>query len=50
MNVSFVTLLFQNTDGQEFSVIRQYEDFEWLHHCIITRSDIHGIIVSVRKM
>ena len=34
----------------EFTVVRQYEDFEWLHHCIVTKSDIAGLIVSSREM
>ncbi|XP_074645289.1 sorting nexin-32-like [Tubulanus polymorphus] len=30
--------------GQKYDVIRQYEDFEWLSHCILTHNNTYGII------
>ena len=26
--------------------MREYDDFEWLDHCIRTQNDIDGVIVS----
>lgn len=44
MNYSVKTV--KNTDNQEFTAVRQYEDFEYLHHCLITQHpNIGGIIV-----
>ncbi|XP_078596747.1 sorting nexin-5-like isoform X2 [Branchiostoma floridae x Branchiostoma japonicum] len=33
------------SDSEEYKVVRLYEDFEWLEHCLITQNDIAGIIV-----
>ncbi|XP_066284240.1 sorting nexin-5-like isoform X1 [Branchiostoma lanceolatum] len=33
------------SESEEYKVVRQYEDFEWLEHCLITQNDIGGIIV-----
>ena len=33
--------------GKEYKVIRKFEDFEWLHHCLMTQNDTTGIVVSI---
>jgi len=35
------------SDETEFTVTRQYEDFEYLHHCLQTENPNDGIIVSI---
>ncbi|XP_019617635.1 PREDICTED: sorting nexin-32-like [Branchiostoma belcheri] len=35
----------KKSGGEEYKVVRQYEDFEWLEHCLVTQNDIGGIIV-----
>ncbi len=35
---------------EETTVIRQYEDFEYLHHCLLTQHNINGLIVSIYIM
>jgi len=35
------------SDDAEFTVTRQYVDFEYLHHCLQTQNPQEGIIVSV---
>jgi sorting nexin-5/6/32 len=32
-------------DDKKFTVLRQYEDFEYLHHCLTTAHKIDGLIV-----
>src|SRR5689334_2909390 len=32
-------------DEQKFSVLRQYEDFEYLHHCLTTAHKTDGLII-----
>lgn len=31
--------------GKDYSVKREYDDFEWLHHLILTQNSIMGVIV-----
>lgn len=33
------------TNMKEYIIMRQYEDFEWLEHCLTTSNSIHGLIV-----
>ncbi|UYV79582.1 CERK [Cordylochernes scorpioides] len=32
-------------DGQDYVVEREYADFEWLEHCLLTSVSLHGLIV-----
>ncbi|XP_064633470.1 sorting nexin-5-like [Lineus longissimus] len=32
-------------DESTATVVRQYEDFEWLHHCMVTQNNLEGVIV-----
>lgn len=34
-----------DTENRTFTVCRQYEDFEWLEHCLTTSRNINGLIV-----
>jgi len=34
------------SDGSELTVVRDYHDFEYLHHCLMTQNPNDGIIVS----
>ena len=34
------------SDDTEFTVMRQYDDFEYLHHCLYMQNPQDGIIVS----
>ncbi|XP_077984251.1 sorting nexin-5-like [Glandiceps talaboti] len=36
--------------NQEVTVVRQYEDFQWLEHCLITQHDVIGIILPPLPM
>ncbi|XP_077864606.1 sorting nexin-32-like [Saccoglossus kowalevskii] len=31
--------------NKEVTVIRAYEDFEWLQHCLVTHNDVSGVII-----
>ncbi|GIY70995.1 sorting nexin-32 [Caerostris darwini] len=35
----------KNSDDTSYSVQRQYEDFEWLEHCLLTANPLPGLIV-----
>ena len=37
----------EESDERGHIVVREYEDFEWLHHCIVTENDISAVIVSL---
>jgi len=37
------------SDGSDCSVSRQYEDFEFLHHCLISQNNTDGIIVRSKS-
>lgn len=44
-------VIFQIKTGEEsvergHIVVREYEDFEWLDHCLKTQSNMSGVIVS----
>ena len=38
------------SDDAEFTVTRQYEDFEYLHHCLQIENFNDGIIVSIIRL
>ena len=44
-HINYTVKTVRHYDTREFSVSRQYEDFEYLHHCLITQNQIGGIIV-----
>ncbi len=47
INVMTMSINFQlGENSREFKVERQYEDFEWLQHCLVTKNDVGGLIVS----
>jgi len=37
----------QIVSEKECAVSREYEDFEFLHHCLVTSATSNGIIVSI---
>ena len=46
----FTILLFMQDDGGDDEkgviVLRQYEDLEWLYHCLIAHNNVDGVVVS----
>lgn len=40
----------EESDERGHIVVREFEDFEWLDHCIKTKNDISGVIVRLRHI
>lgn len=43
----FYFFIFQKNEERTFVVQRQYEDFEWLEHCLLTANPLPGLIVRI---
>lgn len=44
-SVHYTVKTTRTSDSADFSVRREYEDFEYLHHCLTTQNKIDGIIM-----
>ena len=49
-NVMFTLQVTVVADEKGLVLLRQYEDFEWLHHNLVTNNDTKGIIVSEKGL
>lgn len=47
----YLCYLLQQVDDSEKEkgvvVLRQYEDLEWLSHCLIAHNNVDGVVVSL---